>query len=750
MPVPITQLEFLPYTSASAVTHRVYLRQNWQDDWTYAPWLFCDQATWACAPTIPTAQLDWDVGYIIQQGMQQAAWYDVLDVGRWFVKIESGCHTAFGTPLKVGIDPDAVAKLRWDGILEVSQEMLDGIFAPGGAGDGAKTGHQKLTAYGLAQMLARTPMDGHWWAETASPASTHFSEHPAIFNRADPQGRIAGNRSSHSYLFSDKVLLDDVFWCSRDMVHYLCQNHTPRDTSSPFSFVFFETVRPGTETIIPNWDRPLLKTQGKNVWQVLNEILHRGRLLSFYLEVTAGLVGDIVELVPVSLSESDITTDEGTLLANPRQFSVRHHSDRACRAAFREDTLQAVDQFILRGARRASIVSVGYQDAPGSTGATLEKGWTSTQETAYEAGGSGDAGYAAASNEEKQRRNAQARALDAVFPVFRRFQIPDAWSVLGGKVKDGRGGTAEQAAFIKDIDREVGIIVNPRELRVLPTLPLKDGYDYTAIASLTLVLPPTRVSLGPHENLPPLVFFKIPDQTTRWIEASQIGRLGKEETSYKQNHKFSVRVEVPARDKAVLLEITGQPQHVIAFTDFNKLAVDPYCGEWDWQTAVFTLALEDDRHCEGKWPADAGLIAHEGELRRVVIDVGDEYRTDFIAAHTVLGVNKNDGTLTECTVGGFCQDDRKKLEAKAKLAHTYYSQGRNSLSLTCDRPTNALLLGDYIATTSANGQDTVGSIVTQLTLRIPASHDEPPTFSIETGHAELDFLEHILERDRMF
>lgn len=747
MPVPVTTLEFFPYTKNASVRTTVYLKEHWQGAWQEIPYLWCDQATWCCAPSIPTAQLDWDVGKLMRQGEQQAGFVPELAVGRYFVKIETSCHTAAGTVAApfVSHEPDAVAKLKWFGTIEVTQEVLEGIDLA----TSSKTGHQKLPAFGLAQMLSRTPLDGHWWTETAAPTSTHFSEHPGIFNRADAQGRIAGNRSAVDGLyFSDKVLLDDLFWSSRDIVHYLLHNHPPRETADPMSYVFLQELV--DEIVIPDWDKPLLSMSGKSVWQVLCEVLHRGRLLTFHLEVNEDDPADpIVELVPISLAGSDITTDEGTILANQRQFHLNHHRDRGVLAALRTDTLQAVDQFTLRGARRASIVSIGYADAASaSTAATLAKGWNSAQETEYEAGGSGDAGYAAASNEEKQRRNAQARAREEVFPVYRRFQIPDAWSVVGGMVRDGRGGTTPQAAFVKDLDRAVGIIVNPRELRILPTLPLKDGYDYSGISSLTAPGIPTRVSLGPHENLRPQVFFKIPDQTTRWIEASQIGKLGKEETGQKQNHKMSVRVEVPVRDKAILLEVNG-PQHAIAFADFSKLTVDPHCGEWDWQTAVFTIALEDDRHCEGKWPDDASLAVHTGELRRAVIDVGNEYRTDYIAPHTVLSVNKNDGTLVECTAGGYFQDDRKTLEAKAKLAHSYYSQGRSVLALSCDRPHNCLLLGDYIATTSLE-MDDVGSIVTQLTLRIPASQEERILFDLETAHAELDFLENILEKNRMY
>jgi hypothetical protein len=760
MAVTSTTLEFPPWTSAKTTKHYVWVKRAWSDAWTYVPWLFCDQATWCCAPSIPTAQLFWDVGLQTRQGRVQAAWYSPLDLGRWFVLIQTEVHTAFpptGTTIRVGSAVDSVPVYKnWYGSLEVTGETLEGMDVVG-----RKTGMQRITCYGLAQMLARTPLDGHWWAETANPSSTHFSPHPATFNMRDEQGRVSANRSTAGGLmFTDKVKIDDASWSSRSIVKYLLQHHTPRLTSDPHSFVFLQSVATGQDIYIPDWDTPTLSTSGKSVWQALCEILYRGRLLSFYLDVTAGSGGaaDTVKLYPVSLADSDITTDGGTLVANQRQFVIKHHQDRACTASFRKNTLQAVDQFVLRGARRASIVSIGKQD-PASF-ATLEKGWTSALETEYEAAGSGDAGYAAASTEEKQRRNNQSRSRAEVEAVYRRFQIPDNWTPGAGgfpEVYDGRGGGTAMAAFIKDSDRAVGVPINPREVRILPTLPIKDGYDYSAVSSLTLPFAGTRVSAGPHENLRPLVFFQIPDQTTRWVEASQLGKLGKEVTSKKQNHKFSCRVHVPQRDKAILLEVSGAEQHVIAYADFTKLAVDPYCGQWDWQKAVFTVAIEDDRYCEGKYPSDSAVSVHDTELRRVVIDVGDEYRQDYIAPHTALGVHKETGALTECTAGGYCRDDSKTLKSKAQLAWTYYSQGRNSLALACDRPTDALQLGDLVVSTSpgaAAGSDSVLSIVTQLTLSIPASNSstvqEPVRFEIETGHAELDFLEHVLERNRLY
>lgn len=756
MAVAVFTLNFPPYTVAPTVNHRVYVKRAWADAWTYVPWLFCDQATWCCAPSIPTAILDWDVGFMNRQGRLQPAWYQPLSLGRYYVKIVANAHSGIENPgpvdPSVTIKPtlDAVpATIKWWGSFEVSQEMQEGAKVD--AGVVLKTGHQKLTAFGLAQELARTQLDGHWWSPSGSPATNFYSSHPGTFNEKDAQGRISGNHNFAGGNFSDVVQVDDEFWTTRRAVEYLLQYHSPRVTAAASilnnSFSVGLSLSPGTSTILPDWDRPSIPMAGKNCWQVLNELMPRGRLLSFYLEVDDTGAFEQVYLVPVSLTDVDIDLGAGWLQANPRQWSVQHHNDRACFASLRKNTLQAVDQFIIRGARRCSIVSIGFADTPyaGSPFATLEKGWTAAQETAYEAAASGGAGYAAASVEEKQRQNAQARARDDLYQVFRRFQIPDAWS-LTCKVQDGRGSGNLIDAFVDQL------LVNPRELRILPTLPLKDGYDYSAISGTSVAGTPTRVSLGPHENLRPLCFFKIPDQPTRWIEASRIGQLGKEETGKKQNHRMSVRVQIPEKDKAVLLEVHGQPQHAIAFADFTLLPVDPYCGEWEWKTAVFTVALEDDRYCEGRWPADVLLMVRDTELRRSVVYAGDEYRQDWIAPHTALSVHPTTGELVECTAGGYIRTDNHALEAKARIAHAYYNRSRNVLTLSCDRPTNVIRLGDLVASCNPQAIDTVGSIVTQLTLTIPSANSstvhEAVTFEIETAHAELDFLDDVLEKKK--
>ncbi len=753
MPGPATTLEFPPYTSGNPVRHWVYVKRKWSDAWSFVPYLFCDSATWACAPTIPTAQLHWDAGHIYRQGRLQISAEIPLALGKYFVKIESECHAyQGGLPVRqINNTIDPTARLVWYGEIEVTQEHLDGImtFAVAGA---IVTGTQKFTAYGLAANLDRTPLDAHWWIATTG-GSVFFSRHPETFNKPDAQGRVTANRSSLDYFFSDIVGIDDTFWSTRTIVKYLLKNHPPRKTSDPMSYLWLGEVKDSKEYLLPDWDKPVLQMRNKSVWQALCELLHRGRLLTFYVQPRSDDPDATLELHPVSLAGDDITTPEGTLQGNNNQFHLIQSQDRGCSAGKVSSQLQAVDQFVLQGAKRTTICSIGYQDGTTTVESTLEKGWKPAQETAYEAGGSGDAGYAAASNEEKQRRNEQARALDSVFEVYRRFQIPDAWS-RAGKIKDGRGTSALIDAFVDASTLVPPLFVNPRELRILPTLPLKDGYDYTGISSLTAVIPPVRISLGPHENLRPLVFFQIPDQPTRWIEASQIGKLGKEETGKKQNHKMSVRVQVPQRDKAILLEVSGQPQHAIAYSDFSKLAADPYTGQWDWKFAVFTVALEDDRYCEGKYPSDFTLAVHDTELRRAVIDVGDDYRQDYIAPHTALGVDKNTGALTECTVGGYCQDDSKTLAAKAQLAWEYYRLGRQAFAFSTDRPTNALILGDYIATIPGQGgNDSIGSIVTEITVSFPGGKGPVapiPSMHFKTGHAELDFLQTVLHRNRMY
>jgi len=721
---------FLALVAAGQKTarpHAVYVREHWFGTWTNVPWLFADSVTWSLAPAIGTAQLAWRAGRGMRQGeLKPGVVARLTGIDRWFVKIEWD-FSDLG-----GVTP-ATQYLRWYGTLEASIDETVGLLIDG------KTvvpkSKQKLTCYGLEQLWYRTPLRKSVWSETISGAE-HTIDRVIPFNRVNGAGEVEGNRSAtrdwKSYCFTDKIGIADELWSTRNIAEYLAAHMGPKgfmDVPQPL-FRIDVTAR----DLLPDWDKPVIDPEGKTLGQVLEEILPRGRMLAWRLAVDDSDPDDTaptVKLTPYSLLGAAVTTPAGQhLFENPRRVALLTDGVPDFHHAAKESSSQRFDQLIVRGARATSTCTLSKADL------TLEAGWPSALETEYEAGFSGDGTYAGLGTHDRQHRNLEVRHRDKLWPVFRRFAIPAAWKQ---KVKNGLGGGSEELVFPTIPGGDKPYPVCPRDLRMLPTVPMKEGFEYEAIGSVTLRIAPIRISDGPHERLAPMVFFKSP-VTERYFHVERIGDgAGLETTDAAGELQFSCRIEVPASDRAILLHCHGRPQHAIAAADFDPLDEDPYAGVWDWQDAIITVALTDDRYCEGKWPSDALAKADVvGCRRELLLEAGEKYRLDYLVNNTVIGID-DAGDLIRASEASWIHDERETLAARARQAYEYYQQSRRAAAITTPRLELALdlRLGDYLESIGEADPQTYGSVVSEITVTIPDG-DGAPSLSYTTAFAELD------------
>lgn len=740
-----TTITFAPFARSRAPRHWVYLKEKWSDAWTAMPHLWCDFWSRVAAPNISTAEFYWRHGRGLRPGENLHGWVERLTgKERWFVKVVSESFPLTGESQgtkTVGVLPDQANLLRWDGQIDFSTDVIDGRITDT---DQALRyfGQQTFTAYGLEQILARTIVRRSKWKK--SDGTEPWIERALTFNRPDTTGRLAGSRSSAvgaegTYLFGPAIGQEDSVWSTRNIVQYLCWHHSPESTNAATPAIRFQ-LQPGNERL-PTWDSPVLPTEERSVLDLLHQLMPRGRLLTFIVSVTPNDAGtnETVNIVPRSLIGAPIVLPSGNQIAESvRQYSLIQQQDRDSQAAAQSNSLLCCDQVRFRGARRTTTCTISAEDT------SLVAGWNPAQETLYEAAGSGAGDYAAQTTEEKQRRNELARSAPDLETVYRRFALPDGWD---GLVSDGRLGTFFSPAFPRDDNPALPYPVYVRELHILPWLAIKQGYDYTNPNGSTYFTP-LRVTKGPHNPAQALVYFRFPDQPTKYIPVERIGQLAKvEQTQATQNHHFSCRVEIPQEDRAILLEVNGQPQHVIAYADFTKLAADPVCGQWNWRNAVFTVTLEDDRYCEGIWPPEANLPALIGlgkEIRRLVVQGGDEFRQDYLAPHTVVGLNQNTGALLECAAGGLFNNDKQKLEDRARLAYEYYKLPRMAITFQCHRPIAELLPGDLLNEVDGVAGTSVNAIISEIRVEFP-KRKGPVVYRLVSGHAEADFLIEVLK-----
>lgn len=753
-----TNINLTSKTLRTARPHAVYLKQKWTDDWTRIPYLWAEEVAWRLAPSLSTATLVWEYGVGLRQGefaLKTVA--RLTNVRRLYVKILIGGHALTGSEG----DP---ADLAWYGTIEMDGFHSEGLLKTGqsnGQSVYTLSGKQPLVCLGLEHALYRHPIRGATWLD--SDGGEKRSGTPFVFNRESSVGAPSGNRSNQlgfqgTFVFAPNVGHNDAaLWRSRTIAAYLCAHERPAGFGA-----FDLALDPDTEQVLPDWDTPVIDPAGHSTAELLNLLMPKSRMLSWHLTVLPEDDFEAVFLTPVSLLGSDITTDLGTLFGNQQQVTLNDSTaaDLAPdnRYAIKDSDIGIIDQARVRGARRTSTCTLSAADG------SLVIGWPLAREAEYEAGYSGADDYAELPRNEQQAANAEVRHTDRLFAVFRRFAIPDLWDQIAF---DGLGeGPAhpvflENDAFLASYHR-----VCPRELELATTLPLVDGFDYRSIAFVEYVpgqgdtitgrTPPEQIAAGPHNRIPAFVLFLTPDwqgehegepTDAPYVQVEKIGTgSALEQTTLNRDRHWSARVEIPRQDRAVLLHVTGEPQHVLAFSEMIRLPVDPFLGRWDWRDALFTVCLLDDRHAEGVYPDDFTAFERApGGVRELVIEAGDQYKQDFLVPGTVVGLDLETRQPVRCAAGGWINDDVPVLQARAQQVFEYYGQTRRSLQLTTPIVTSQLAIGQYIVNFgSAHSVRSLGTVISEIVVTIPGGDSAelpPPTMQVTTAFAELETLE---------
>jgi hypothetical protein len=763
----VTTINLEPQAQRTARAHRVYLRAKWSEEWEEIPFLYAEEVAWRLAPSISTANLIWRYGQGMRPGEAALKVIERLsDKRRLWCKIEIDTHAVTEEEREEEEDGTPPQPLKWYGSIELDGFANEGLIQTGvKQGSGSSTtpiykpcGTQPLVALGLEYALYQRPIRGATWLD--SSGKEQRSERPIVFNRPNAAGQPDGNRSAtkgtRSFVFSSTLGMDAAkTWNSRKIVEYLCAQEVPTGPGGSEQWMLL--LDPDTEEVVPDWDFPVIDPTGMSMGEMLNVLLPRSRMLSWQITVYGS--GEAVFLTPVSLLGSDVTTDLGRFKKNHRQINLQT-SMTAYRSpdvtyAIKDSDIGRIDQARVRGARRTSTCTLAYADD------SLDTGWPVDLELEYEAGFSGAATYAGLHTDGKQAANAEVRATDRLFPVFRRFAIPDEWDQ---KVKDGLGGGIAKPVFLLTDDSSDGVRkICPREIALAPMLPLTEGFDYERVLSVSEAAYGTttarevveKLHEGPHGRVAALVLFKTPD----WLGAGdppyiQVDKIGTgsaiEQVSREAGRNWSARVEVANDDRAVLLHVSGEPQHVVEGENFSELPVDPFLGNWDWRDALFTVCLLDDRHAEGVYPDDSAADDNVVGMRReLVIQAGDAYKMDYIVEGTVIGVNPETRQPVRCIAGGWINNDKKTLVARARQVYEYYGTTRRSLVLSTPLINSQVRLGDYVVDFgNVIAVKSLGTVVSEIVVTIPEGENNPPPPSIQytTAFAELDTLELLNQR----
>lgn len=727
-----------PRVAQGQLAHRVYLRGEWSGPWEEIPHLHCRRATWCAAPGISSAELVWRYGFGRRPGdTQTETILRQVDRARFYVKIEIEPNVLVGHPTD---------KLVWYGTLEVETDRRGGVrLVQTGEDDDDReliaSGAQYFAAYGLEALLDRHVVTTSRWSR--GPGQEFTLDRGLPFNAQGRPNRSIAQGVRLAYLFAED-LSTAKSWSTREAVRYLLAEQSPRDWNDEQRIPFALDL--AREELLPAWDQPVVETHGRTTRELLNALMPRQRLLSYFLEVEEVPGGrDRLIVRPFSFHDADIEVDaQRVFKANPNPRQLAFEQEHSAQCTVKTSSLDAIDVVEIVGAPRRDCFTVSYADG------TVVDGWPAELETEYEKGASEADDYPAAEEiEDRQRRNADARRSERLSTVFARFKLPEHWDGLAG---DGEGGSKKPVAP-KDDDPDESYPLYGPLIVLTPTLPLLERHDYSedkiekeAVAS---------VGAPPFRELRPLVCVPLPTQTGKYHLVENLGAHTREDSDEGERRTWSGHVVVlpPSQpyEPAWEVHVDGEPQHVIAAGAFSGLAEDEDLeSAYDYEEFLFTIAIEDPRYCRAQWPDPAphGFDA----LRRLRLEAGDGYRLDYVAPGTVVGIDPETLELVRTTTGGFARDDRPALQSAARVAWQWYSQQRRALELSVQHVTRALWLGDLV--TAIGDPDLeipgdihvsdVGSCVSEVTVEIPvvdgAGPPPPRRQTWVTAFGELDPL----------
>jgi hypothetical protein len=672
-------MTLIDYSSGSAVSnvggHTVYAKSAWADGWVEQPNMTCVECRWAAAPEFGSAVIEWEMGEVILPGDVLPTTFGVFAGRGQFVRIDWLC--------------DDNTTLRWVGYIDQSSWPTEAF------------GVQTLVCYGLERALALTPITGSVWRDEAlfvAPTARR-TEMPVDFN--GPEGLRSAEpltAGESDYLFA---AADDLFpekWSTRDIVSYLMRWHLP---TSDQGVADIPWVVQQLEQL-PDWDSPLVETRNRTLWDVLRQLIDPTQQLGF----TVGSDGSTAYLRCFTHLASEIEIGGRTLAANPRQHTLTLTPDALTDAKF-SDLGGQYDQVICRGARRKSICTLVRESSH------FEPDWTDSQKTEYDEGASNDGDYAGLSDDEKDERNQVVRNQVHLGGVYRDYRLrwDFDWTISGNEIFPGN----TQARFVRALDRvpigaEVdwsGAVDEDWFVRLGD-----DREDQPAVARFT----GWSIGLSGHQ-----------DANAHWKELADQWGEG-----------YEYRLLLVAAGALIQMVVEGAPQHFIALNLFDSLPIDDKLHsiqfKLDPDTLKITLALEEDRFVEGRYPA---VPPSADVVRRLLIDAGEAYQQVYIVPGTITGVDA-DGNA-ERSDGGYLVDDTEDLEALAELYARGTLASRKSVQWQSARRISEIAVGDLI--TTADGAD-VYAPVTMVQITAPTGTNRPgslPTqqFSVYRGEVDL-------------
>jgi len=709
--------------------HTVYTRTYWGDTWTAVPYLYCNSCTFAVAPSVNSAVLEWDYGRMMQHGSAAFVNYPKINLVNRYVKVA------------ITNGP------TWYGICIDDDDNRDGESLHGG--NAILTGKQNPKCRGLEYLLQRDPITTSIVKDSNAAGGEKTIGRAIGFNlgaglpgsafREPNAAKVAGQKNTA--IFTDD-LMQVTPWKANMILAYLIEYLFPRNSGG------FENIGwTYDENVIRQYlasHKPTLQIHGKTAWQVLNELIDRRRLLGWTIAVDPFV--EVPEIQVFSFNSSNVMLppqvggdpgDPFQIVRNAGQYVWNFDRENLVQTCtLSTDNSAKFDKVVVRGEAPGSVFTAEMSGGGGNN--LLEIDWTTDQQTKYRRGAAKDdadadvAAYTAMDSTQKANANQTARTKDALKKVFSywRLNYTTFTGTISGKpvwpLDSGGNKNTPLSFWLPGI-------------RLRDYLPLRLEHNYETVAAITNDVK----EKSKWEYQRPFAF--IQDANGKYYFLDRTGRGEEVDTHLASSGRYwaaSLRMQDDA--PGFVLTVSGAPQHIIAKTVFTAIDADDeiYEPDADYNYLGLTVFAEGDGNVTAEYPANP----IGGDTLKTLNITAPNCRLDYLVPGTTIDIAA-DGTRIQST-GGFIQDDTTYMKNIARSAYEWYGQSRRSMQvvvhdlgyLTLNNATpggpglpEVVGLGSLILSIgSANPQD-INSVVTSIEYDMIAG-----TSTYTTQFGELD------------
>jgi hypothetical protein len=655
-------------------------------DWVYNPHLICPRLVRGLAPTLDQAALRYAFGKITRDTENENVYWPRLELQGGYVRI-----------IVPSLEIDWAGYVLNEDLQRWPQETVEAV-------DRIVGGNQSFQVTGLEWFLTRQTVNSCViYPDVRIDRAIGYNQGFGLGRGVTYETR-ANKDTRGAFFAADKDHAE--LWSAREIVEDLLTNHHPRDSAGnpqPCEFTIHADSLPYLE-----WYYPSVEVEGKNLWQALNDVINMRRGLVWWLEYSEPLNECLLRVS--SIATAPIVFDDAeTLPANASQVTIPDLDEYAWSPVITTKGDRKWGQVVCRGARRRAVFTV----SPAAE--NLEKSWTDAEETAYKAAaGDPDPGI--------NDRFRQALRFERVFTTL---HIPTDWD---GRCNDG-SALGESGFACPYIEQSTGSEVGGEKLympglRLLPTMPIKVGWDYADATDPT----PRDPDLVESEWQRPFAMIDVGDDDWRFAHELNVNA---DENGDERLTSYHLRVlqETPGLQ---ILPGGGMP-HSLALNSFDPDvdAASEHAPEVDYNNMRCTVCGEWDAYCEGRWPETPP--AGDKPLQTLYVSIGERARHDWLAEKTIFDIQ--DGALELVNTGGPLRDDRDLCIKVARIAWEWYGIARAELQLSMKTTEQPAGLGDLITTVgSGEALHDINSVVTQITHAL-----EGGGTSLTTGFAEIDF-----------